>query len=480
MYIKLFIWTNVFYSNLLGQNLLPVGGQWACNAGPIKTGYTLNGGIHAGRFTKFNGIKTMDICVQSCCKQSKCDVAFMARDNCYLVSCNNRVLCRPIPAKSIQVNPKISYVTHHMKHGLYSASSQKILKNQEIHIFSNPSQNYGAINPNLYEELDNKNTVKNVGIHSLTKQEKGQKRVVIEKKAGSKSKVEKIEEEETIKTKSCYPAKVHNAVSLKYGPNSGEFYDYGKIGSMRQCISLCCKDKSCDVVFMVADTCYTLNCYSFEKCDMIPAGRNSKLKSQLAYVIKKKDTTGQQKLKVMKKEEEMIEKDKVKNPKIIMKDVSAKKHDHISRKIKNIQNKIAPLFKSNRDQYFTEKVKEKEIETQDTNIPESLTKNCNHGDVFINHMIIGGLKSGIYNYRGVTPGFHECLRLCCTDTFCDAAFLLGKRCYSVQCYRNKNCASKPAKSGNLNSQLAFLRQDNDIDNANSKFYSFSVPSTMAY
>ena len=98
---------------------------------------------------------------------------------------------------------------------------------------------------------------------------------------------------------------------------------------------------------------------------------------------------------------------------------------------------------------------------EESNIPEFLVRNCNHGKVFENHRVSGGLRNAQYKFRGVTPGFGECLKLCCTARLCDAAFLLGKRCYSVQCYKDRECSSKPAKGKRLHSLLSFVKRNGD-------------------
>ena len=434
------------YFSILALPIYPTSGDWTCNAGRVLRNQTLSAGIQSGQFKKAGNVKDVTECIRYCCDEEQCDVALMAKGNCYLVSCNNKFLCRPVPAQSTDLSPQISYVTHTKLKTKTLPDLQTFLSNQE---YLNHSQNYGE---SLERKLRDKPTLM-FRLKAMTEDGQDQKRVVINKQDTSDKKAETFFRQQgtpsavasIVNIENCYPAQIHTSVSLRYGPDSGDFYDYGQIGDMRQCVDLCCKDKLCDVSFMVGTTCYTVSCYTLEKCQMIPASKKAKLTSQLAYVIKKTDVARKQKLTISRKHENFLE---------------VERHKQKSQPWK---------FDRDRDGHFQDN-NIKNTVLDEPNIPASLTKHCRHNNIMKNHALIGGQKAGVYTFRGLTPGFNSCLKLCCADLFCDAAFLLGKRCYSVQCYKNGKCASRLATSSKLQSTLAFIEREDQLDISESKIF----------
>ena len=71
---------------------------------------TLRGGIKSGNFTDKGVVKHMDECSAFCCADEKCNVAFLIRDNCFLVSCKDYNSCRVKPALSEYYHPRLAYV----------------------------------------------------------------------------------------------------------------------------------------------------------------------------------------------------------------------------------------------------------------------------------------------------------------------------------------------------------------------------------
>ena len=60
-------------------------------------------------------------------------------------------------------------------------------------------------------------------------------------------------------------------VTLKGGLNAGNFTPTGTVDSMETCVRKCCESQSCDVAFMLKDSCYTVGCVSEELCEEVPA-----------------------------------------------------------------------------------------------------------------------------------------------------------------------------------------------------------------
>ena len=275
--------------------------------------------------------------------------------------------------------------------------------------------------------------------------------------------------EVSVRSQGCYQAKVHKGVSLKYGTHSGEFYDYGEIGDMRMCVDLCCKDKKCDVAFMVGRTCYTISCSSFDFCQMVPSTKSQSLLTQLAYVIKQHDTGGEEKLFMSKYHEKLLA-----EPHLLQK--------HKKKRLKSsnqLPASSAVSFNEHRD-IEVGTPKSDIFALDDPNVPTKFTKGCRGNRILKDYGLIGGQRAGVYILRGITPDFDSCIGLCCAEMMCDAAFLLGKRCFSVQCFRNGACAGRPATSHGLRSKLAFVeRKDDDIGESKLFFFCFFLNRLLA-
>lgn len=71
----------------------------SCKQSAIKSNVTLKGGIEAGYFRKLAEHVTMQLCIELCCEEKGCDVAFMTGKNCYGVQCFSVEFCQALPAK---------------------------------------------------------------------------------------------------------------------------------------------------------------------------------------------------------------------------------------------------------------------------------------------------------------------------------------------------------------------------------------------
>lgn len=84
----------------------------SCYRSTILQNVTLRGGIEAGYFRKLAEHVAMKLCVELCCEEKGCDVAFMWGKHCYGVQCFSHELCEAIPAKQNIEGPlMLSHVT---------------------------------------------------------------------------------------------------------------------------------------------------------------------------------------------------------------------------------------------------------------------------------------------------------------------------------------------------------------------------------
>ena len=78
--------------------------------GATQYNVTLRGGIKAGKFLDKGIVGSMKECTRFCCAEDTCNVAFLIRDNCFLVACKDYNGCRLKPALSEYYHPQLAYV----------------------------------------------------------------------------------------------------------------------------------------------------------------------------------------------------------------------------------------------------------------------------------------------------------------------------------------------------------------------------------
>ena len=107
-----------------------------CTHLDIKHDVTLRGGIKAGNFTKLGYLRDMQTCVDACCQDQKCDVAFMPGHVCYSVSCFSEKLCESIPAvPSIAANRSVR-ISHVVRGGGKGDDLEQFKKTQGMAKYS--------------------------------------------------------------------------------------------------------------------------------------------------------------------------------------------------------------------------------------------------------------------------------------------------------------------------------------------------------
>eukprot|EP00794_Sanderia_malayensis_P017447 gene17447-19192_t len=432
--------------------IYPASKEWMCNSERVIYNVTLQGGIRSGKFRKLGIIGNMNTCTRSCCEDRNCDVAFMAKQNCYLVTCSNKFLCAPVATTSSRLYPRLAYITRTYFHANTNRNNDATMQHGDDKSRDNSIVSSNVLdNSKAIDDLDTK-TSSNLQQqllkydNSLRNFEQPNKKdhILNGKETNSKATGDSDDDGVKVYSNGCYPAKIHIGVSLRYGTHSGEFYDYGEIGDMRMCVDLCCKDKKCDVAFMVGKTCYTISCSSFDFCQMVPSKKGPNISTQLAYVIKKKASGSKKKLVITENHEKYLRKQLLKE--------AEKKTVHAT--TAHVQEMQGVEMGTPKSDIFS---------SDEPNIPKKFTKGCRSNRILRNYGFIGGQRAGIYTLRGITPDFDSCIGLCCSEMMCDAAFLLGKRCFSIQCFKNGACAGKPATTHGLRSRLAFVeRKDEDI------------------
>lgn len=82
----------------------------SCLSSPISYNVTLRNGIRSGYFRGQGRVENMGACIQKCCDAEDCDVAFLLKQRCYLVTCYTKKGCETVPARHSVFRPRVSHV----------------------------------------------------------------------------------------------------------------------------------------------------------------------------------------------------------------------------------------------------------------------------------------------------------------------------------------------------------------------------------
>eukprot|EP00112_Aurelia_sp_Birch-Aquarium-sp1_P020371 Seg523.12 transcript_id=Seg523.12/GoldUCD/mRNA.D3Y31 product="hypothetical protein" protein_id=Seg523.12/GoldUCD/D3Y31 len=294
--------------------------EGSCGQSEIQHNVTLKGGIRAGYFRKLAQYVAMKLCVELCCEEKGCDVAFMSGRNCYGVQCFSEEQCQSIPAKHL---PSEQIFVSHV-------------------------------------------TFKGEGSH-------------------------KIHEPKNLK---CSATRMKVGVTLRGGLKAGNFTDVGRVDNMVICTKLCCVAEKCDLAMMINQSCFLVACYSMQLCQVLKA-ISTNYQPSVAYVM---------------------------------------------RKTEELQEETVTKLQA--------------LHTSDSKLM------CKNSQIFYNSTLRGGYKAGNFTDLGKVPNMTACVRLCCGDKNCDAAFMLERNCYAVACMKEDLCSPVHAKKSgaliSLNPRLSYI------------------------
>ena len=81
---------------------------------------------------------------------------------------------------------------------------------------------------------------------------------------------------------SCHTSATILNAGLLYGPKSGNFTKHSHLTTMDECKKKCCHLETCDVIYIIANVCYTVKCFTDDGCQWITQKRD--VVTKLAYV----------------------------------------------------------------------------------------------------------------------------------------------------------------------------------------------------
>lgn len=281
----------------------------------------------------------------------------------------------------------------------------------------------------------------------------------------------------------CKYAEVVNGVTLKGGYYAGLFTPQDNVTSMEECVSACCHLPKCNLAFMVAEICYTVQCFSKEKCATVKAHFATKYHPRVAYISPFEDKPMEPFNAILKAT------DAISNSlRCVPDDISAPKY--------KVQDGFITVHSAARDLGDCVKLccqtegcdvaleensscyslnchgdlKCPEIylpnssrsvgvikdSIQGENLSERLaSKACDFSQVLHEVVLRGGSQSGKFKYLVEVEDMEDCIKECCKHKVCDVALMLKDNCFLVSCHNEMLCDAIPSRSSEYHPQLAY-------------------------
>lgn len=192
-----------------------------------KDNVTLRGGIKAGKFTKHGIVKDMKTCIDACCQDETCDVAFMPNNHCYAVACYTEKLCEAIPATPSHLSPSGVQISHIIRGGGAGDDVDEFRKKNGV----------------------NRNSLPNGDV--------------------------------------CLFSRVAYNRTIIGGKQAGEVIDLGPFVDVHDCAQKCCQHENCEVAQVADGKCFAVDCFTKELCKSTFSEGQSKHENMLVYMNKR-------------------------------------------------------------------------------------------------------------------------------------------------------------------------------------------------
>ena len=359
-----------------------------------SVGYTFAQGIKAIEYSSVGKMKTFNECIEHCCQNEVCDIAFMINKHCYLIHCNLLKNCQIVKAKDSVFEVKLAILSRYNERQLMipttkitplNKTSFKIVPLMVTSKVTSTSHPFTKENRNGNENK-NKSIIKPEKLLAefpmLIPTTYIRKTTVL---STAKPFLKKFYTTPTKHTKTfaeplhipepCIHQTVKDGFTLSKGIKAGVFSKAGAVNDFSQCIEKCCQSNTCDIAFMIKRICYKVRCHQTDSCDLVPAFKSE---YNPKVVIMKRFT------------------DKL----LIKQDNFVPPENNFD--LKKLSNFLTPL------------------------------RLCDHMTPTSGETLASGLDLANYESIGGVENFDRCLEKCCISK-CDMALMIDKHCYLIDC-----------------------------------------------
>ncbi|RMX40405.1 hypothetical protein pdam_00022242, partial [Pocillopora damicornis] len=201
-----------------------------CRHSAIQHNVGLRRGLKTGTFAYIGEFSDITKCLKVCCRDPKCDIAFMLDQSCYTVNCANESVCHSVSYHQHQYSTSAVFIRGRFHNKISSVSGLQ-RKENSFHESAGGSADFD-VDGNL---------------------------------------------------QNCSTYSYYN-MTLRAGLKAGNFTFFGKVTSTKDCVARCCLTKGCDVTFVVLNRCFLVDCFSDDSCDIINARNTNRFKPVVTFV----------------------------------------------------------------------------------------------------------------------------------------------------------------------------------------------------
>ena len=324
--------------------------------------------------------------------------------------------------------------------------------------------------------------------------------------------------------KFCFYGNTQYNVTLRGGLDAGIYVDNGNVNNSSECAKLCCEEESCDLAFMIVDRCFSVRCYDYSSCDTVKP-KVKQYRTHVIFVKRNIKTKSKQTVSLLQSLYEPTEKTKITTKFLNLNQTRQQNHSKItydgtfngtqsttSFKRTNAGKNLTTINKpqllnttstdatsikhsTNNQTEDSHNAIQKDKQPPTTKIIDekattrnminySSVNNIKENDsrsfldlsesaaglradtclntVFENDLSFkNGFDAGIFIKRGKTQNSSDCIRFCCFEGTCDAAFMINDFCYSVKCHQGK-CLTEKSKKPNFQVKVAFVNEVQEL------------------
>ena len=237
----------------------------------------------------------------------------------------------------------------------------------------------------------------------------------------------------------CGIGERHENASLRGKVRAGLFTPTGPVKDGKECARRCCNNAKCDMALVVNYECYTVECFHWTLCQIVPCEGSSEFKSEVIGIVRLQSHNHNSSEIEMNHDFQnfygQIDKSRPKitpSPSASLPQAEKRKIPYTvntsqskvpSKQMHQSENLKKPLqhqfdYAEQKD-YRTRMIQKKEMTCQ------NFLKNGT-----------GELKPGSWKLSGSTNSSDKCVDLCCSQNGCDLAFQIGEACYALACYND--------------------------------------------
>eukprot|EP00111_Clytia_hemisphaerica_P000019 TCONS_00000040-protein len=433
---------------------------------------TFVGGLKAGNFTNKGTVTSMSVCKAMCCQSDRCDVAVMMKNGCFLLTCKSAELCKPRKAQTESFTLKLAYRDKVKEMEAIETEEDNDEDDETEDEDSHTSSTSTALplNPKISPTLP----VPVLLQESLTDNGKLQKPI--------SDTIPPVLRPQNGVTSWCSPSFILAGVELNGGIQSGPSKILGNVSTIQECVSECCRVPDCTVAYTEGKTCYAVLCLNQNICQ----ARISTPSKSLGYVVRNgwslfpSEQNAFKGAAFLNTQRPEIIPDTTLQTTTTTTSTPTTTTSTVTTTLATTNLATTPLTTT------TEIPKNVSIDISSIT-PESTvnkTETCRSNGTLTDHRFVAGMKAGIFTDHGELSDVDDipsCVKYCCLDKLCDVAYMVGRRCYTLQCFSRQTCQTFPAPNFFLNPVIAFVVRTKppkvDIISVDFIKHNYTVPLT---